>query len=173
MFICWSQVLSKSAKARPRSAKNHMRSDCCTIAVIRPPACIHFIFSCCYYCCGLILQCSSTSQVISITFYSEHEKSDKFCSEALISAWGSFTCRKSTTQDQWLYFPSEGSHTQDFYALKKPLTLAGFEPANLESSGEYDNHWTTGDNSCLVMSTFSYSKGSAVYHTFRVQQCVH
>ena len=30
------------------------------------------------------------------------------------------------TQDPQLYFPSEGSHTQDFYALKKnSLTLAG------------------------------------------------
>ena len=27
-----------------------------------------------------------TSQVISVAFYSEHEKPDKFCSEALISA---------------------------------------------------------------------------------------
>ena len=49
------------------------------------------------------------------------------------------------TWDQWLYFLSEGSHTQDFYALKKnPSTPARFEPANLGSSGEYDNHWTTG-----------------------------
>ena len=40
-----------------------------------------------------------TSQVISVAFYSEREKSDKFCSEDLISAWGSFTCRKSTTRD--------------------------------------------------------------------------
>ena len=55
-----------------------------------------------------------TSQVISVAFYSEREKSHKFCSEALISAWGSFTCRKSTTWNPWLYFPSEGSHTQDF-----------------------------------------------------------
>ena len=51
----------------------------------------------------------------------EREKSDKFCSEALISAWGSFTCRKSTTRDPRLYFPSEGSHTPDFYALKKSI----------------------------------------------------
>ena len=29
------------------------------------------------------------SQVISVTYYSEHEKSDKFCSESLISSWGS------------------------------------------------------------------------------------
>ena len=58
-----------------------------------------------------------TSQVIRVTFYSEREKSDKFRSEALISALGSITCRKSTTRDHG--FTSEGSHTQDFYALKK------------------------------------------------------
>ena len=60
-----------------------------------------------------------TSQVIIVAFCSERGKSDKFCSGALISAWGSFTCRKSMTRDPRLYFPSEGSHTQDFYALKK------------------------------------------------------
>ena len=59
-----------------------------------------------------------TSLVISDALYSEREKSEKFCSEALISAWGSFTCRKSTTRDPRLYFPSEVSHTQYFYALK-------------------------------------------------------
>ena len=37
-----------------------------------------------------------TSQVISVAFYSEREKSDKFCSQTLISAWGSFPCRKPT-----------------------------------------------------------------------------
>ena len=64
-----------------------------------------------------------TSQVISVAFYNEREKSDKFCSEALISAWVSFTSRKSTTRDPRLYFPSERSHrpTQDFYALKKSI----------------------------------------------------
>ena len=30
-------------------------------------------------------------------------------------------CRKSMTQDPRVYFPSEGSHTQDFYALKKSI----------------------------------------------------
>ena len=62
-----------------------------------------------------------TSQVISVAFYSEREMSDKFCSEVLISAWGSFTCRKYTTRDPRLYFPSEGSHTQDLYTLKKSI----------------------------------------------------
>ena len=81
-----------------------------------------------------------TSQVISVASYNEREKSDKFCSEALISAWGSFTCRKSMTRDPRLYFHSEGSHTQDFYALKNPSTPVGFEPANLGTSGVYDNH---------------------------------
>ena len=60
-----------------------------------------------------------TSQVISVALYNERGKSDKFCSETLISASGSFTCHKSTTRDPRLYFPSEESHTQDFYALKK------------------------------------------------------
>ena len=85
-----------------------------------------------------------TSQVISVAFYIEREKSDKYCSEALISAWGSFTCRKSKTRDQRLYFPAEEIHSQDFYALKNPSTPAGFEPANLESSRQYDNHGTIG-----------------------------
>ena len=62
-----------------------------------------------------------TSLVISVAFDSEREKFDKFCSEALISPWGSFTCRKCTTRDPWLYFSSEGSHTQDFYSLKKSI----------------------------------------------------
>ena len=44
-----------------------------------------------------------------------------FFSEDLILAWDSFTCRKSTTRDLRLYFPSEGSHTQDFYALRKSI----------------------------------------------------
>ena len=46
--------------------------------------------------------------------------------------------------DPRLYFPSEGNHTQDFYALKNPSTTGGFESVNLGSSGEYDNHGTTG-----------------------------
>ena len=63
----------------------------------------------------------STSQVISVASYSERGNCDKFGSEALFSDWGSFTCRKSTTQDLRFYFPSKGSHTQDFYALKKSI----------------------------------------------------
>ena len=56
-----------------------------------------------------------TSQVISVAFYSEHEKSDKFCSEALISAWGSFTCRKFTTRV-----------THGFTSLPKEVILRNF-----------------------------------------------
>jgi hypothetical protein len=44
---------------------------------------------------------------------------------------GSFTCRKSASWDQWLYFPSDGRHAEDFFALNNPTALAGFEPANL------------------------------------------
>ena len=66
-----------------------------------------------------ILRQFLTSYVISVASDIEREKSDKFCSVALFSAWGSFTCRKSTTRDPRLYFSSKRSHTQDFYALKK------------------------------------------------------
>ena len=102
-----------------------------------------------------------TTQVICVAFYSESEKSDIFCSETLISAWGSFICRKPTTRDPRgprLYFPSEGSRTRDFYALKNPSTPAGIKPASVGSRGEYDNHWTTG-------VTFEFmTKHSGNYH---------
>jgi hypothetical protein len=51
---------------------------------------------------------------------------------------GSFTCRKYTTWDPQLYFPSEGRRAEDFFALKKnPTASAGFEHANLGSKGQY------------------------------------
>ena len=50
--------------------------------------------------------------------------------------YGSFTCRKSTTWDRRLYFPSEGRHAEDFFALKNPTASAGFEPANLGTKGQ-------------------------------------
>ena len=50
---------------------------------------------------------------------------------------GSFTCRKSTTWDRWLYFPSEGKRAEDFFALKNPKPSAGFEPANLGTKGQH------------------------------------
>ena len=53
-----------------------------------------------YCCCCCVLQRSLTSQVISVPFYSDREKSDKFCPKALISAGGSFTCHKCTTRDR-------------------------------------------------------------------------
>jgi len=34
--------------------------------------------------------------------------------------WGTFTCRNSKTWDRRLYFPSEGRHVEDFFALKNP-----------------------------------------------------
>ena len=84
-----------------------------------PPSCL--LYCCCCNSSG-VLRRSLTSQVISVAVYIEREKSDEFCSEALISAWGSFTCRKSMTRDPRLSLPSEGSHTaQDFYALEKSI----------------------------------------------------
>ena len=81
------------------------------------------------------------SQVISVAFYSEHEKPNKVCTEALISAWGSFTCRKSTIRDSRLYFPTEGSHTQDFYSLKKiHRPRPDLNPRTSDPVAKYDNH---------------------------------
>ena len=50
---------------------------------------------------------------------------------------GSFTCRKSTTWEKRLYFPSEGRRAEDFFALKNPTASAGFEPANLCTKGQH------------------------------------
>ena len=70
-----------------------------------------------------------TSQVIRVAFYSELERSDKFCSQTLISAWSSFTCRKSSSLPKEVIL-------RIFTLWKNPSTTAGFEPANLGSSGE-------------------------------------
>ena len=51
--------------------------------------------------------------------------------------WGSFTCRKSKTWHRWLYFPFKGRHAEDFFTLKNPTALAGFEPANLGPKGQH------------------------------------
>ena len=49
----------------------------------------------------------------------------------------SFTCRKSTTWDRRLYFPSEGRRAEDLLALKNPTASVGFEPANLGTKGQH------------------------------------
>ena len=49
----------------------------------------------------------------------------------------SFTRRKSTTWDWWLYCPSEGRRAEDFFTLKNPTASAGFEPANLGTKGQH------------------------------------
>ena len=50
---------------------------------------------------------------------------------------GSFTCRKSTTWDKRLYFPSEGRRAEDFFVLKNPTASVGLEPANLGTKGQH------------------------------------
>ena len=41
------------------------------------------------------------------------------------------------TWDKRLYFPSEGRCAEDFFALKNPTALAGFEPASLGTKGQH------------------------------------
>ena len=125
----------------------------------------------CFIGNGLGFTTLLTSQVISIAFYSEREKSDKFCWKALISAWDSFTWRKSTTRDPRLYFPSEGSHTQDCSFWKNPSTPALFEPANLGSSGEYDNHGTTGIDTFTLFLVNYQTKKNKYYCTNSATIC--
>ena len=48
-------------------------------------------------------------------------KSQTNFAQSFISVWGSFMCRKSTTRDPRLYFPSKGSITQNFYSLRKSI----------------------------------------------------
>ena len=50
---------------------------------------------------------------------------------------GSFTCRKSTTWDRRLYFPSERSCAEEFFALKNPTASVGFESTNLGTKGQH------------------------------------
>ena len=87
----------------------------------------------------------------------EREKSDKFCSEALISAWGSITCRKCTIPDQRLYFHSKGSHTQVFYALKKSIDPDRDRTREPGSRGKYDNHLITGVNTPILTTYLCYN----------------
>ena len=62
------------------------------------------------------------------------EMADEFCLECPTST---FTCRKSTTWDRRLYFPSEGRRAEDFFSLKNPTASAGFEPANFGTKGQH------------------------------------
>jgi hypothetical protein len=48
------------------------------------------------------------------------EMSGKFVPQCRLPRYiqGSFTCRKATTWNRWIYFPSEGRRAEDFFALK-------------------------------------------------------
>ena len=85
-----------------------------------------------------------TSQVISVAFYSEREKTDKFCAEALISARGSITCLNLRHGTHGFTSLPKEVILRIFTILKNPSTPAGFELANRRSSGKYDNHGNTG-----------------------------
>ena len=50
---------------------------------------------------------------------------------------GSLTCRKATTCDRRLYFPSEGRRAEDFFALKIRRLRPGVNPANLGTKGQH------------------------------------
>jgi hypothetical protein len=45
----------------------------------------------------------------------------------------------AANETEGLYFPSEGRHAEDFFALKNPTASAGLEPANLGTRGQHAN----------------------------------
>jgi len=55
----------------------------------------------------------------------------------LHAIYGYFTCRKGTTWDRRLYFPSEGRCAEDFFCPKNPTASARCEPANLGTKGQH------------------------------------
>ena len=126
---CWPAAKWTSSVCSHRGA-----SDCYWTVFNRWTAldCGGIICAFWYFCIDSVLHFKNSSsrygfydalacQVISIAFYIEGEKSNIFCSEALILAWGSFTYNKSMTRNPRLYFPSEVIRTQGFYALKKSI----------------------------------------------------
>jgi len=96
----------------------------------------------------------------------------------------SFTCRKSTTWDRRLYFPSEGRRAEDFFALKNRNALAGFEPANLGTKGQHATprppkplmrilqlnlKWTTDTSYRHIPFHFSHNESTPVQIAFKFQ----
>ena len=73
---------------------------------------------------------------------------------------GSSTCRKSTTWDKLLYFPSERRSAEDFFALKNPTASVGFEPANLGTKGQ---HATSRPPKPLDLQEYDVSMKRVVY----------
>jgi hypothetical protein len=68
----------------------------------------------------------------------------EFCQKNIFScSQGSFTCRKSTTWDRRLYFPSEEVVLRIFITLKIPSSSDGFELANLVVQWQALHHLTT------------------------------
>ena len=77
-------------------------------------------------------------------------KSDKFCSEALISAWGSLTCRKSTTRDPRLYFPSEEVILRIFTLWKNPSTPVTLRQITPRSFCSFQNSARLRQSACAT-----------------------
>ena len=62
------------------------------------------------------------------------------------------------TRPPRLYFPSEEDILRIFTLWKNPLNPAAFEPANLGSSGKWENHGTTGVGFKLKQKQYNVKK---------------
>jgi len=96
-----------------------------------------------------------------------------------MSLLGSFTCRKFTTWDRRLYFPSEGRRAEDFFSRKIRRLRPGIKPTrctNFTNSFWHENlhvsdsssvhhqvfiHCTLSNGICHIVPSWSCSK--AVY----------
>ena len=74
-------TLKKKPPRRPKTVRTPVNVEEVRQSVLRSP---ERSVSCC--CCGWVFYTFFNSQIISVVFYIEREKYDKFCSEALISA---------------------------------------------------------------------------------------
>ena len=65
-------------------------------------------------------------------------------------------------RDRRLYFPSEGRRAEDFFALKNPKALAGFEPANLGTKGQHAIYSVSYGEMCTLKPRILYTLTTTV-----------
>jgi hypothetical protein len=92
--------------------------------------------------------------------------------------YGSFTCRKATTWDRRLYFPSEGRHAEDFCRPKKirRLSFLKEQPKTKQILREVTNTLGKGggEEQCTYNNTEALSCNHCccgVLHNLRVGIC--
>ena len=93
---------------------------------------------------------------------------------------GSFTCRKATTWDRRLYFPSEGRRAEDFFALKIRRLRPGVNPRTWvpnASTLSLDHRSRFQDSHCCLYMCYKSSdlaviaKWDRQWHEYTAMEC--